>query len=137
MRFFENIPEDIIEAAYLDGANHFNILTKIILPLSKQILASMTLFYAVFRWNEYFRATIFLSSSNKWPLQLLLRQFIVLNDNSSLLSNTGNIPIEFIKSVNFESIQASVIVISIIPLFIIYPFILKYYTKGTMEGAVK
>lgn len=136
MRFFQEIPESVIEAAKIDGAGHFRIFTRIVLPLSKPALATLTLFYGVFHWNEYFRATIYISDPNKWPLQVVLRQFVVTQDNTTMLANL-NLPPEVLASLDFGSLQASTIVIAMIPLLLLYPLILKYFTKGTMDGGVK
>jgi putative aldouronate transport system permease protein len=137
MRFFEEVPESIIEAARIDGAGHFRIFTKIMLPLSKPGLATLGLFYGVYHWNEYFRATIYLTDPNKWPLQVVLRQFVVSRDNTTLLGAQNVLSYKQIASLDFSSLQAGTIMISIIPLLIIYPLILKYYAKGALEGGVK
>lgn len=137
MRFFEEIPESIIESAEIDGASHISIFAKIVLPLSKSAMATMGLFYGVFRWNEYFRASIYITSPSKWPLQVLMRQFVVLNDTSAMMNTAGALPAEVLKSINFESLKSSTIIVSIIPLLLLYPIILKHYTKGTLEGGVK
>ncbi|NKC69154.1 carbohydrate ABC transporter permease [Vagococcus fluvialis] len=137
MRFFEEIPHSIIESAEMDGASHISIFTKIVLPLSKSAMATMGLFYGVFRWNEYFRASIYLTSPSKWPLQVLMRQFVVLNDTSSMMNASGALPAEVLKTINFESLKSSTIIVSIIPLLLLYPIILKHYTKGTLDGGVK
>jgi putative aldouronate transport system permease protein len=137
MRFFEDIPDSIIESAELDGANHFDIFTKIVLPLSKTAMATMGLFYGVFRWNEYFRASIYINDPAKWPLQVLMRQFVVLNDNSSMLNASGALPANIIKNINFTSLKSATIIVSIIPLLLLYPMILKFFTEGTMDGGVK
>jgi putative aldouronate transport system permease protein len=137
MRFFEDVPDSIIEAARIDGAGHFRIFTRIMLPLSKPALATLGLFYGVYHWNEYFRATIYLTTPSKWPLQVVLRQFVVAKDNTTLLGglNLGNY--KSIANLDFGSLQAGTIMISLIPLLILYPLILKYYTKGALEGGVK
>ncbi len=136
MRFFQDIPEEILEAARIDGAGHLRIYTGMILPLSKPGLATMGLFYGVFRWNEYFRATIYISEPSKWPLQVVLRQFVVRKDNTSILGSQNGL---FDSSITFDfaSLQAGTIMIAIVPLLILYPFILKYYAKGALEGGVK
>lgn len=137
MRFFEDIPESIMESADIDGAGHFMKFTKIVLPLSKSAMATMGLFYGVFRWNEYFRASIYINDPSKWPLQVLMRQFVVLNDNSSMLNASGALPAEVLRNIDFNSLKAGTIIVSIIPLILLYPFILKFFTEGTMDGGVK
>lgn len=136
MRFFQEIPESLIEAARIDGAGHFRIFTSIVLPLSKPALATLTLFYGVYHWNEYFRATIYITDPNKWPLQVVLRQFVVTQDNTTMLAGM-DLSAEMLASLDFGSLQASTIIIAIIPLLLLYPLILKYFTKGTMDGGEK
>lgn len=137
MRFFEDVPESILEAARIDGAGHFRIFTRIMLPLSKPALATMGLFYGVYHWNEYFRATIYLTDTGKWPLQVVLRQFVVERDNTSLVGVQNFLSYDQVASIDFASLQAGTIVISIVPLLLLYPLILKYYAKGALEGGVK
>ncbi|OOC62455.1 carbohydrate ABC transporter permease [Paenibacillus ihbetae] len=135
MRFIQDIPEEILEASRMDGAGHFRLYTRIILPLSKPGLATLGLFYGVYHWNEYFRATLYISEPGKWPLQVVLRQFVVRKDNTSLMGNQNM----FDSTINFDfaSLQAGTIIIAIVPLLFLYPFILKYYAKGELEGGVK
>ncbi|MBS4189742.1 carbohydrate ABC transporter permease [Bacillus sp. FJAT-49705] len=137
MRFFEDVPDSIIEAARIDGAGHFRIFTRIMLPLSKPALATLGLFYGVYHWNEYFRATIYITDPNKYPLQVVLRQFVVQQDNTSLLGAQTVLSYDKIASLDFSSLQAGTIIISMVPLLILYPLILKYYAKGALEGGVK
>lgn len=137
MRFFEDVPDSILEAARIDGAGHFKIFTKIMLPLSKPALATMGLFYGVYHWNEYFRATIYLTDPGKWPLQVVLRQFVVERDNTSLLGAQNVLSYEQVAALDFGSLQAGTIMISIVPLLLFYPLILKFYAKGALEGGVK
>ena len=136
MRFFQEIPESMIEAAKIDGAGHFKIFTRIVLPLSKPALATMTLFYGVYHWNEYFRATIYITDPDKWPLQVVLRQFVVTQDNTTMLAGMNLSP-DVLASLDFGSLQAVTIIIAVIPLLLLYPLILKYFTKGTMDGGEK
>lgn len=134
MRFIQDIPEEILEASRIDGAGHFRLYSRIILPLSKPGLATLGLFYGVYHWNEYFRATLYISDPAKWPLQVVLRQFVVRKDNTSLVGTQnmfGSITFDF------ASLQAGTIIIAIVPLLFLYPFILKYYAKGELDGGVK
>ncbi|MEG0439381.1 MAG: carbohydrate ABC transporter permease, partial [Solibacillus sp.] len=137
MRFFQEIPDSIVEAARIDGAGHFRIFTSIILPLSKPALATMALFYGVYHWNEYFRATIYITDPNKWPLQVVLRQFVVSQDNMTMLQGIEGMTPELLASLDFGSLQSTTIVIAVIPMLLLYPLILKYFTKGTMDGGEK
>ncbi|MGM0922123.1 MAG: carbohydrate ABC transporter permease [Bacillota bacterium] len=137
MRFFEDVPESILEAARIDGAGHLNIFFRIMLPLSKPALATLGLFYAVFHWNEFFRASIYLTDPGKWPLQLVLRQFVVERDNASLVGVQTLLEYKSVANLDFGSLQAGTIMLAIVPLLIMYPFILKFYAKGALEGGVK
>lgn len=137
MRFFEEIPQSIEEAARIDGANQLQILTKIFIPMAKPSIATITLFYSVYRWNEYFRSSIFLSSKPaKWPLQVVLRQFVVLEDTQAIVGGFDQMS-QVYGSVNFEALQAAAIIVAMVPVLLLYPIILKYFTKGTFEGAEK
>lgn len=137
MRFFEEVPEALIDAARVDGAGHLTILFKILIPLSKSSIATIGLFYGVFHWNEYFRASIYLNDSSKWPLQLVLRQFVVLNDTTAILGANSLLSFDKASQLSYKALQAGTIMIAVVPILLIYPLILKNYTKGTMEGGVK
>lgn len=130
-QFFEGIPNDLRESAFIDGCNDIQIMFKIILPLSKAIIMTIALYYGVSFWNDYMRALLYLQRSSLKPLPLLLRDILIgasMNDN--LETNAfGSAPIEAIK--------AASVFISAIPMVIAYPFIQKYFTKGTLAGSVK
>jgi len=134
--FFWSIPEAIEESASIDGASEFTILWKIILPLSKPVLATVGLFYAVGHWNDYFNGLIFINDNTKWPLQVVLRS-IIIDQN---MMNMGAIPQVMDPSkmvVTPENIKAAAIIFAIIPIMITYPFLQKYFVKGIMIGSVK
>ncbi|PKL23984.1 MAG: carbohydrate ABC transporter permease [Spirochaetae bacterium HGW-Spirochaetae-3] len=137
MRFFEEVPQSLIEAARVDGAGYGTIFLKIMLPLAKPALATLGLFYGVFHWNEYFRASIYLSDPDKYPLQLILRQFVVLDDTASLIGSGALFSYEEAARLDYGALKASTIIVAMLPVLIVYPLILKYYTKGVMEGGVK
>ncbi|HEY9055297.1 MAG TPA: carbohydrate ABC transporter permease [Rectinemataceae bacterium] len=137
MRYFEEIPVSLIEAAQVDGASYWTVLRRIVLPLAKPALATLGLFYGVYHWNEYFRASIYLTDPEKYPLQLILRQFVVLDDTASLIGSGTLFSYEEAARLNYDALQASTIVVAILPVLIIYPLILRYYARGTMEGGVK
>jgi putative aldouronate transport system permease protein len=137
MRYFEEIPTSFIEAAQVDGASYMTILGRIILPLSKPALATLGLFYGVFHWNEYFRASIYLTDPNKYPLQLILRQFVVLDDTASLIGSGTLFSYNEAARLSYDALQASTIIVAMLPVLVIYPLILKYYARGVMEGGVK
>jgi len=137
MRYFEEIPASLIEAAQVDGATYMTILRKVVMPLAKPALATIGLFYGVYHWNEYFRASIYLTDPNKYPLQLILRQFVVLDDTSALIGSGALFSYDEAARLSYNALQASTIIVAMLPVLIIYPLILKYYARGVMEGGVK
>jgi len=137
MRFFEEVPMSLIEAARVDGAGYGTIFVRIMIPLAMPALATLGLFYGVFHWNEYFRASIYLSNPDKYPLQLILRQFVVLDDTASLIGSGALFSYDEAARLNYGALKASTIIVAMLPVLIAYPLILKYYTKGVMEGGVK
>ncbi|MDP2791510.1 MAG: carbohydrate ABC transporter permease [Rectinemataceae bacterium] len=137
MRFFEEVPISFIEAARVDGAGPWTVLWRIMMPLSKSALATLGLFYGVYHWNEYFRASIYINDPEKYPLQLILRQFVVLDDTASLIGSGALFSYDEAARLSYKALQASTIVVAILPVLILYPLILKYYTRGVMEGGVK
>lgn len=137
IRFFEEVPEELIEAAELDGANAFQVFWHVVLPLAKPALATIALFYFVFHWNEFFRAMIYLSDPEKWPLQVVLRQFVVEGDKLSMVGVQNMNNYTNASQINIRSLEAGMILLAIVPILAIYPLILKFFTKGTMSGALK
>ena len=133
MRFFSETPEALLEAARIDGAGHIKILFSIFLPLNKIPIITVGMFYAVYRWNEFFHSSIFLSSRGNTVLQVFLRQFVVEGDTTAL-SALGTLDL---SSINMSALRASTIIVTMVPILVLYPFILKYYTSGVMVGAVK
>jgi len=131
MSFFEGLPKELREVARLDGANEFQVLRHIILPLSKPILLTIGLFYAVHFWNEFFTPILYLNDNDLLPLPVLLRNI--------LISAQFNEFVEFdaFSSTSVESLKAAGVLITMIPMFIIYPWIQRYFTKGTLVGSVK
>ena len=130
--FRSNIPLELIESAKLDGCGEMGIFTKIVIPLSKAIIAVMVLYFAVGRWNSYRTGLIYLRDENKWPLQLVLRT--ILNSNHLNAEDVGDTA-EIVMQV--QSMKYGVLVVASAPLLAIYPFIQKYFVKGVMIGAVK
>ncbi|MBR3504658.1 MAG: carbohydrate ABC transporter permease [Clostridia bacterium] len=131
---FSNIPASLEESAELDGANDMVILFRIILPLSLPTLAVILLYYAVGHWNSWFSAMIYLSTREKYPLQLILREILLANtEDASGAQNAvadDTIPIS-------ETIKYSTIMVATIPILLVYPFLQKYFVKGVMIGAIK
>lgn len=130
---FESIPYSIEESAKVDGASEFVILFRIILPLSVPIIAVMLLFYGVAHWNSWFDALIYIRTRSKYPLQLVLREILLMNASESMVSATAGV-----EKYNIgESIKYATIMVATIPILCVYPFIQKYFVKGIMIGAVK
>ena len=124
------VPDSLEESAQLDGAGHLTILFRIITPLIKSSVAVVCLYYAVSHWNGWFNAMLFLKKREMYPLQLILREILIVSDLSS--SSSGDEA--FFMS---ETIQFATIVVATVPVLCIYPFIQKYFVKGVMVGAVK
>ena len=129
---FEAIPVSLSEAARIDGAGHFTILFKIILPLSKSILAVMALYYGVGTWNGWFWGSTILTDRTMYPLQVILREIIMSNDTSSMTGGGGG-DVEAIAA----TIRYATIMVATLPILCVYPFLQRYFTKGVMVGAVK
>ncbi|MFJ9025357.1 carbohydrate ABC transporter permease [Streptomyces sp. NPDC102259] len=128
--FFQGIPEELYEAARLDGAGDWRVLWTIVLPLSKAALAVVGLFYAVAYWNSWFYASLYLESDH-WPVQQVLRTYVVAGSgltDTTTGEATVNAP---------QTIQMAVLVIATVPILLVYPFLQKYFTKGVLTGAVK
>lgn len=137
VRFFEEVPKELLEAAELDGAGAFRTLWHVVLPLARPALATITLFYIVFHWNEFFRAMIYLPDPGKWPLQVVLRQFVVEGDKLSMVGAQAMATYTEASQINMRALRAGMILLAIAPILLIYPLILKFFTKGTMSGALK
>lgn len=131
--FLSEIPESLVESARIDSAGEFLVLTRIIVPVSGPILATLTLFYAVGHWNDYFSALIFLKSGELAPLQVfLMRTLILMSQQFAQGVNTG---IE--RSMAIEQFKFAAIVVSVLPILCIYPFLQRYFVKGVMVGSLK
>jgi putative aldouronate transport system permease protein len=137
MRYFEEIPASIFEAATLDGAGHLRILFSIVFPLSKAGMATITMFYAVLRWNEYFRASIYLIKAKDTLLQVVLRQFVVLGDTASIVGQQNLFNYNDLARIDYNALKGATIIVAIIPVLLLYPIVLKYYAKDVMGGGVK
>lgn len=128
--FFMSVPNEIVDSARVDGASEWRIFARIMLPLSKAVVAVVALFYAVGYWNAFFNAMLYLSDSSKWTLQLVLRTYVL--QGSPLIVDSGvNTPPPA------QSIQMAVIVVAMVPILCVYPFIQRHMTKGVLTGAVK
>jgi putative aldouronate transport system permease protein len=132
--FFSDLPAELEEAAMVDGCNPLMIFVNIVIPLSKPIFFTMTLFYAVTHWNAYMSPLIYLNDKAKFPLQIIMRQILITGDTN--FTNT----ISYLDDTNLiisDTIKYATIIISILPIVMVYPFIQKYFSKGVMIGSVK
>lgn len=128
--FFMNLPEELYDAAKVDGAGDFRILVRIVLPLSKAVLAVISLFYAVTYWNAFFNSLLYLNDSDKWPLPMVLRTY-VLQGQSLNAASAGEV------LAPQQAVQMAVLVIAVVPILCVYPFLQRYFTKGVLTGAIK
>ncbi len=129
-----SIPEDLYEAAVLDGCSHFAYFIKVVIPLSKAVNSVLILYYAVFHWNDYFNALVYNSKQENAPLQIVLREILLLNQAFS--SGSGGVQGGYGQS-SADQVKYAVIIVSTIPILCVYPFVQKYFEKGVMIGAVK
>jgi ABC-type glycerol-3-phosphate transport system permease component len=129
--FFMEIPRDIIDSAKIDGATEWQVLIRVVLPLSKAVLAVIALFYAVAYWNDFFNALLYVNDHSKWPIQLVLNQYVVQGESLSQAGppTTAHLPV--------ESLKMAVVVIATAPILVVYPFLQRYFTKGMLTGAIK
>jgi ABC-type glycerol-3-phosphate transport system permease component len=129
--FFMNVPGELLESARIDGASDFTILRRIVLPLSKAVVAVVGLFYAVGFWNAFFNALLYLNDTSKWPVQVILRTY-VLQGKSLSADQLGVHPPS-----QPQSLQMAVVVVALVPIAMVYPFLQRHFTKGVITGAVK
>ena len=137
MRYFESVPKSLCEAATIDGAGHLNILFRVMAPLAKSGIATLTMFYGVVRWNEYYRSGIYISSITEVPLQVILRKFVVDADVTTLIGTQNLMDYNALAKLDYTALQYATIVVAIIPILLVYPLVLKYYNKDVMAGGVK
>jgi len=133
--FFQGIPDTMEESAMIDGANDWHIFTRIILPLSKPVIAVMILYYGVAHWNSWFQPMIYLRDRSMFPLQLFLREILMLNANAGGQAPTVDAMVT--QSYYKELLQYCVVLVATVPILCVYPFLQKYFVKGVMIGAIK
>ncbi len=129
---FMSIPASLEESAKLDGAGHGTILFKIFVPLSKATLAVLVLYYGVAHWNSWFNAMMYIQNRELYPLQLILREILIVNDTSNMTAGNA-VDVEQVS----DTIKYAVVIVTTLPILAIYPFLQKYFVKGVMVGAVK
>lgn len=135
--FQSNLSSELLEAAKIDGCSDIKFLIKIAIPLSKAVIAVITLFYAVEHWNAFFNALLYLSSKKLMPLQIVLREILVENTIGADMRNNVNLEEMIAKEGLAELLKYSLIIVASLPVLIIYPFIQKYFVKGVMLGSIK
>lgn len=131
--FFSGIDKSLTESAYLDGCSEIGTMLRIIIPLSAPAIATLSLFYAVGRWNGFSDAVFYISDSKKFPLQLKLREMILMEQISQQEANQGASSAKSIA----DSVKAASVILTTIPILLVYPFLQKYFTKGIMLGSIK
>jgi ABC-type glycerol-3-phosphate transport system permease component len=132
-QFFINLPGELIDSARIDGASEWQLFWHIALPLSKAVLAVVALFYAVSIWNSFFNAVLYLQDTTKWPIQLVLRQYVLQGSDIATAADTAsNQPLPPART-----LQMAIVVVATVPILIVYPFLQKYFTKGVLTGAIK
>ncbi len=135
--YYWSIPESLKEAARIDGASEFRVFYQIIIPLAKPVLAAIGLFTLVGFWNSFYNALMFITSTEKYTFQLVLREMINNAESKEQELLQMGLSAESLKNVSAENLAAAMIVVSIVPIIIVYPFIQKHFTKGIMVGSVK
>ncbi|MRX72803.1 ABC transporter permease subunit [Bacillus lacus] len=133
--FHSNIPDELLEAAKIDGCSNTKFFMKVVLPLSKPIIAVLILFYAVGHWNSYFDALIYLNDEGLYPLQLILRNILIQNEAAANM--VGDVASYAAQRRLAELIKYGVIIVAALPLLIVYPFVQKYFVKGALIGGIK
>ena len=131
--FMNTIPAEMLESARIDGCSDFRFLLKIVIPLSGAIIAVMTLYYAVAHWNAFFNAMLYIADKSKQPLQLILREILILNSTEQMSEGTTRAEAMYVA----EQMKYSLIVIASLPLLVAYPFVQRYFVRGVMIGAIK
>lgn len=130
--FFSTVPMELIESAKIDGAHELTVLLRIVLPLSLPALAAFGLFYAVGIWNQYFNAILYINEPDLWPVQVILRQIVILA-SAGLGAGDGGESVAYYG----QGVKMAVIVVSTLPIMIVYPFLQKHFAKGALLGSVK
>lgn len=132
--FFQGLPDELRESAFLDGAGHFRVLFQIVLPLSTAILATYALFSIVGYWNDYMSALLYLQDSDKYPIQMLMRRLLVLLEYDNPENRTL---LQEMEKVSTRTVRAAACIVTVVPILCVYPFLQKYFAKGVLVGSVK
>jgi len=134
--FFMGIPGDLVDAATIDGASEWGVMTRIVLPLSKAVLAVVALFYAVGYWNAYFNAVLYIDDNDRWPVQRLLQSYILAGQSPHVTGLPTAIPGVSAYPPTL-AIKMAVVIVTVVPAVLVYPFVQRHFTKGVIVGAVK
>lgn len=129
--FFENLPGELRDAAKVDGASEWQVFWDVVLPLSRPILATIGLFYAVGHWNEFFDAILYISSAEKQPMQIVLREILSAGNMNEFVDVNRE------ASMPVQSLRAAAVIIALVPMLIVYPFLQRHFTKGVLIGSIK
>ena len=132
--FFQQLPQELEQSAKIDGCSDLGVFWEIVLPLSKPVIATFTLFYAVGHWNQFFNALIYITDNSKWPLQVILRNLVILS--SGMMGDLTQLDREFIQPPE-QAVEMAVIVVATVPILMIYPFLQKHFAKGVLIGSLK
>ncbi|MFD0675695.1 MULTISPECIES: carbohydrate ABC transporter permease [unclassified Paenibacillus] len=132
--FFQQLPDGLEESAQIDGCNELQTLIRIVLPLSTPALATFSLFYAVGHWNTFMSAILYINDTTKWPIQVLLRQIVIMSQGG--IGDSQGFSAEYVAP-PAETIKMAVIVVSTLPILMVYPFLQKHFAKGVLLGSVK
>lgn len=131
--FFQNLPQDLLDAARIDGASDIGVFRHIALPLSKAVIAVISLFSGVALWNTFFAAVLYISDSTMWPIQVVLRQYVI---SSSPITSAADLP-PGADAPPTIALQMAMVVLATLPILVVYPFLQKYFAKGVITGAIK
>ncbi|MER6946649.1 carbohydrate ABC transporter permease [Nonomuraea sp. NPDC000554] len=129
--FFQSLPDELFEAARMDGCSEWRMMWRIAIPLSKAVIAVVGLFYAVSYWNTFFNAILYINDPTKHPIQVVLRQYIFRG------SGQAGADVAIVRDLPAASVQMAVLIIALVPILLAYPFLQKYFTKGVLTGAIK
>lgn len=129
--FFQSVPDELYEAACIDGESMMGYLIHVLLPLSKASIATITMFYAVAYWNDYFKSLIYIRDSALWPMQTVLRQALQTAQFNTMMYEDAA------QSLSTETLKDAMIIVSVLPILCVYPFVQKYFVKGVMVGSLK
>lgn len=132
--FFQQLPDSLEESAKIDGCNDLGIFLRIVLPLSMPAIATFSLFYAVGHWNTFFSAVLYINDNTKWPIQVLLRQIVILASGG--IGDSAAMEADYVTPPD-QAVKMAVIVVSTLPILLVYPFMQKHFAKGVLLGSVK